>query len=428
MLSSAKTDHVINVRITHKTAHVPLMEAVAFKEKQQALAEIRSMVNVEECLILQTCNRIELFIVTEEAEETVASVKTYLANRAAEKVGEATKAIETSTDNDAFNHLLRVTSGLESMVIGEDQVLNQVWDAYLEAENAKTIGPILRHLFNRAMNVGRRVRNETGINRGAVSIGSAAVELAVNLLGNLEDKKILVMGAGEIGTLVAKALARRCLSPIFIANRTYARAVKLAEDLSGKAVKFNQFEEVLVDADVVICSTAAPHYLLTKDIVSRLMSQRVNKSEIVIIDISNPRNVEKAVQEVPATKLYNIDDLQLIAHKNKREREKSIEKAVKILEEELLVLNDDMKSLSVRLIVSSLLSRAEEVRQKELATALNMLGNLDEKQKRVLEDLTSILLKQTFIPIVENLRVAAKNGDEKLIETAVKLFEKTEKK
>lgn len=428
MLSSAKTDHVINVRITHKTARVPLMEAVAFKEKDKALAEVRSLENVEECLILQTCNRIELFIVTEAAEKTAALAKDYLSKRAGANAEEAYKATETSIDNDTFDHLLRVTSGLESMVIGEDQVLNQVWDAYLEAENAKTIGPILKHLFNRAMTVGRRVRNETGINKGAVSIGSAAVELAVNLLGNLEDKKILVMGAGEIGTLVAKALARRCLSPIFIANRTYARAVKLAGDLSGQAVKFNQFEEVLVDADVVICSTAAPHYLLTKDIVSRLMSQRVNNSDIVIIDISNPRNVEKAVQEVARTKLYNIDDLQSIAEKNKQEREKSIEKAVKILEEELVILNDDMKRFSVRLIVSSLLSRAEEVRQKELATALNMMGNVDERQKRILEDLTSILLKQTFIPIVENLRLAAKNGDKEVIDMAVKLFEKTEKK
>jgi glutamyl-tRNA reductase len=428
MLSSAKTDHVINVRITHKTAHVPLMEAVAFKEKQQALAEICALENVEECLILQTCNRIELFIVTETEEKTAEIAKDYLAKRAQSRSEEAFKAIETSMDNVTFDHLLRVTSGLESMVIGEDQVLNQVWDAYLEAEKAKTIGPILKHLFNRAMTVGRRVRNETGINKGAVSVGSAAVELAVKLLGSLEDKKILVMGAGEIGTLVAKALARRCLSPIFIANRTYDRAVKLARDLSGQAVKFNHFEEVLVDADVVICSTAAPHYLLTKEIVSRLMSQRVNQSDLIIIDISNPRNVEKAVQEVAGTKLYNIDDLQLIADKNKQEREKSIENAVEILEEELVILNDDMKRFSVRLIVSSLLSRAEEVRQKELATALNMLGNLDERQKQILEDLTSILLKQTFIPIVENLRLAAKNDKKEVIDVAVKLFEKTEKK
>jgi len=404
------------------------MEAVSFKDREKALAEIHSLENVEECLIIQTCNRIEIYVVTEEAENAANLVKDYWVKRAMVNAEEAYGAIETSIDNDTFNHLLRVTSGLESMVIGEDQVLNQVWNAYLEAENAKTVGPILKHLFNRSMTVGRRVRNETGINKGAVSIGSAAVELAVNLLGNLEDKKILVMGAGEIGTLVAKALARRCLSPIFIANRTHDRAVKLAEELSGQAVRFNQFEEVLVDADVVICSTSAPHYLLTKDMVSRLMKQRANNNDLLIIDISNPRNVEKAVQEVARTKLHNIDDLQLIAEKNKQEREKNIEKAAKILDEELVILNQDMKSFSVRLIISSLLSHAEEVRQRELATAISMMGDVDEKERKILDDLTSILLKQTFVPIVENLRLAAKNGDRQLIDLAVKLFEKTGKK
>jgi glutamyl-tRNA reductase len=427
MHSSTKVDHIINIRITHKTARVPLMEAVAFKDKEKGLAEIYALENVEECLILQTCNRIELYIVSEDVEQTLDLAKKYFANRASANVEEAAKAIETSLDDDTINHLLRVTSGLESMVIGEDQVLNQVWDAYLTAENAKTVGQILKHLFNRAMTVGRRVRNETGINKGAVSVGSAAVELAVTLLGNLENKKILVMGAGEIGTLVAKALARRCLSPIFIANRTYDRAVSLAENLSGQAVKFNQLEEVLVDADVVICSTSAPHYLLTKEIVSKLMARRANKNNLIIIDISNPRNVEKSVAEVAGTKLYNIDDLQMIADKNLLERQKSIDKAVKILEQELVILDQDMKSLSVRLIISSLLSNAEQIRQKELVTAIDLLGNVDEREKRVLDDLTSILLKQTFIPIIENLRVAAKNGDQKLIETAVKLFEKTEK-
>ena len=402
------------------------MEAVAFKEKQQALAEIHSLEGVEECLILQTCNRIEIFAVSEDETASIL-IKSYFSKRAIEHSEEAFNAMETSVDLEAVNHLFRVTSGLESIVIGEDQVLNQVWYAYLEAEKAKTLGPILKHLFNRAMTVGRRVRNETGINKGAVSVGSAAVELAVTLLGNLEDKKILVMGAGEIGTLVAKALARRCLSPIFIANRTHDRAVKLAEDLKGMAVKFDQFEEVLVDADVVICSTSAPHYLLTKDQVSKLLSRRTNKNGLVIIDISNPRNVEKAVSEVSDTKLYNIDDLQLIAYKNKLERQKSIDKATKILDEELVVLDQDMKSLSVRLIISSLLSEAEQVRQKELVTALNMIGDVDEREKKILEDLTAILLKQTFVPIVENLRSAAKNGDMKTIELAVKLFEKTGK-
>ena len=427
MHSSLKVDHVINVRITHKTARVPLMEAVAFKEKEKALAEVWALENVEECVILQTCNRIEIYVVSEEAQKTADLVREYFSKRNAQHADEAMKAIEISIDNDAFDHLLRVTSGLESMVIGEDQVLNQVWDAFLEADKAKTVGPILKHLFNRSMTVGRRVRNDTGINKGAVSVGSAAVELATNLLGSLENKRILVMGAGEIGTLVAKALAHRCQNAIFIANRTHERAVKLVELLSGKAVMFNQFEEVLVDADVVICSTSAPHYLLTKEIVSRLITQRTNENGLIIIDISNPRNVEKSVQDFPQVKLYNIDDLQQIADRNKAERQKSIDKAVKILDEELVVINNDMKSLSVRLIISSLLSQAEAVRQRELATALTMMGNVDEKERQILEDLTSILLKQTFVPIVENLRSAAKSGDIQTVELAAKLFEKAGK-
>jgi glutamyl-tRNA reductase len=422
MHSSAKNINIINARITHKTARVPLMEAVAFKDTRDALKAIHSLDNVDECVLLQTCNRIELYIVSEEGEDVAKRVKDFLAERAGALVEEASKAIECSLNGDTLRHILRLTSGLESMVIGEDQVLNQVWDAYLEAESAKTAGIVLKHLFMRAMSVGRRVRKETGINKGAVSIGSAAVELAESLLGKLDQKKVLVMGAGEIGTLVAKALARRCLKPIFIANRTYARAVKLAENLSGKAIKFDKLEEALVDADVVICSTAAPHYLLTKELVSKFMKQRQNKNDLIIIDISNPRNVEKATQEVEKVKLYDIDDLQLIAEKNRQKRQKSVEKASKLIDKELILLNRDIKIQSVRDIVSLLFSRAEEIRQKELTKALKMLGHVDAKEKKIIEDLTFILLKRTYTPIVENLRLAAKDDDKHVIEVAIKLF------
>ncbi len=427
MHSSAKADHVINVRITHKTARVPLMEAVVFKNKAEALAELYSLEHVEECLILQTCNRIELFIVSEEGQKTLNTAKQFLAERSLPHYEEAFEAIETAIDYEAYKHLMRITAGLESMVIGEEQILNQVWDTYLESEKAKTAGPIIKHLFNRSMTVGRHIRDVTGINKGAVSIGSAAVELAATLLGTLEDKRILVMGAGEIGTLVAKALARRCLSPIFFANRTYSRAVTLAEDLAGKAVKFDQFQEVLVDADVVICATSAPHILLTKDVVSRRMSQRVNQNDLIIIDISNPRNVEKVIQEIPKVKLYNIDDLQLIAEKNLAERQKCVETANHMIEDELTILEDDLKKLSVRLIISELLSNAEQIRQTELTKAINMLGEVDDKKRKVIDDLTSILLKQTFLPIIENLRSAASNDDKQVIDIAIKLFDKAGK-
>ena len=423
MLSSAKMVNIVNVRITHKTARVPLLEAVSFKDKANAYQEMRLLEGTQESVLIQTCNRIELYLVSEHGDRTVKSAVEFLENRASGHTNEACKAIEYSVNRDALNHLLQVTSGLESMVIGDDQVINQVWNAYLEAEKAQATGPVLSLLFNRAVNVGRRVRRETGINKGAVSIGSAAVELAENLVQSLKEKKILVMGAGEIGTLVAKAMARRCLNPIFVANRTYERAWRLAEELGGKAVMFDKLGEVLVNADVVFCCTSAPHNLLTKDLVSWLTMARQNKNDLLIIDISNPRNVEEAVKELPRIRLYNIDDLTLIAEKNKLERQKSMQQASRIVDEELEVLERAVKADSIREIVSDLLSHVEKSRKRELAKALSMMSDLNDHQRKIVNDLTSILLKQTFLPVVENFRKAAENNDMGLVEAATKLFE-----
>ncbi|MGO8805110.1 MAG: glutamyl-tRNA reductase [Candidatus Bathyarchaeia archaeon] len=422
MQASARNVNIVNVRITHKTAHVPLLEAVAFKDKETAYKEVSAIAGVEECLLLQTCNRVELYLVSQKGEETAKAAFEYLAQRTPIQIEAASKAIEYSINKEALNHLLRVTSGLESMVIGEDQVINQVWDSYLEAEKTNGAGPVLKQLFNRSVNVGRRVRKETGINKGAVSVGSAAVELAENLLGSLNEKKILVMGAGETGTLVAKAMARRCLSPIFIANRTHERAQRLAEELHGQAVKFDKLGEVLVDSDVVFCCTSAPHYLLTKENVSKFLVSRQNKDTLLVIDLSNPRNVEKGTDELPNVKLYNIDDLHLIAEKNKMERVKSVKDASRIIEEELITIERALKTENVSKIISELLSQTEEIRQRELLKALNMMSDLDEREKKIVDNLTSILLKQTFLPLVENLRQAAAKDDSELIEVALKLI------
>lgn len=422
MPSGLKPVDIVNVRITHKTARVPLLEAVSFKDKTDAYAEIRSLDGVQESVLLQTCNRIELYLVSEHGDRTVKSAVDLLEKRASADPEEACKAVEYGVNGEALNHLLRVASGLESMVVGEDQVINQVWNAYLEAEKAKATGPVLSLLFNRAVNVGRRVRRETGINKGAVSIGSAAVELAEKLLGSLNEKKILVMGAGETGTLIAKAMARRCLNPIFVANRTYDRAFRLAEELGGKAVMFDKLGAVLVDADVVFCSTSAPHYLLTKELVSWLLSARQNR-DLIVIDVSNPRNVEEAIKELPYVKLYNIDDLTSIAEHNKAERQKSMEDAQGIVDEELRALEQAVKANSISKTVSTLLSQVEGNRQRELSKALDMMGALDERQKKIVSDLTCILLKRTFLPVVENLRLAAQNDDTEVVEVAAKLLE-----
>ncbi len=422
MQSSAGNINIINTRITHHKSRVSLIETVAFQNLKNSLLELYSMANVDECVILQTCNRTELYIVSKDNENTLNMIIDYLMKRCGAKSKEAARTIEVSLNQDALKHLLRVASGLESMVVGEDQILGQIWDAYSTAESANTVGPVLKTAFTRAVSVGRRVRNETDINRGALSIGSIAVELAETLLGDLNGKNVLVMGAGEMGTLVAKALARCCPNAIFIANRTYERAVKLAEELKGKAVKFDKLEEVLKDADVVICSTAAPHYLLKKEPVCKIMKQRRNRGELMIIDISNPRNVEETVQDIEGVELHNIDDLRVIAERNKEKRQEKAEKASKIVDEALLLLEQDLKAQSVSDIVSSLFLHAEEIRQKEQTKALNMLGKLDEKKREVIDGLTFEIIEQTLVPIVENLRKAAVNDDKQTIDVAVKLL------
>jgi len=422
MHSAVPNIEIVNVRLTYKTADVPLLEAVSFDDKANALNDIRTLGYADECVLLQTCNRLEFFLVNKDGEYTARMVKDYLAKRAGPKAEELLEAIEVETDQNALRHILRVASGLESMVVGEDQILNQLWDAFQVAEKAKTVGFVLRHVFNKAASVGLRVRNETGISKGAISVGSVAVELAGSLMGGFEGKKVLVMGAGNMGTLVAKALARRSQSAVFIASRTYERAVRLADQLSGQAVKFDKLGEALQDADVVICSTSAPHYLLTKVLVQGVMVGRRNPSKLFVIDISNPRNVEASVEEIANVELYNLDDLQTIADKNKEERQKSAEQASKIVEEELALLERDVKTQSVRDVISMLLSHTEDIRQRELAKAFGMLPQADEKEKEVIDDLTLVLLKQTFLPIIQNLRKAAIENDKELIDMAVKLF------
>jgi len=422
MEASTGNSHIINARITHQNSGISLIETAAVKDLKKTLKKLYSNDSIDECIILQTCNRTEAYVTSKDPETSSEELTKQLLNRCKTKHTEAKNTIEVCSNQDALKHLLRVSSGLESMIIGEDQILGQVWEAYKTAKSAKTVGPILKTVFTRAVSVGRRVRSETKINRGAVSIGSVAVDLAKTLLGSLNEKTVLIMGAGETGTLVAKALATCSPHTIFIANRTYERAIKLAEELQGEVVKFDKLENVLKDADVVICSTSAPHYLLKKDAVSKIMRQRVNKKELMIIDISNPRNVEDSVQEIEGVNLFNIDDLRVIANENKDKRREKAQKASKIVEESLVLLEQDLKAQSVSDIVSFLFSYAEEIRQKELSKAQSKLGNLDPKKKGVIDSLTFEIVEQTLVPIVAKLRSAAMNGDKQMIDAATELF------
>ncbi|MDI3484459.1 MAG: glutamyl-tRNA reductase [Methanobacteriaceae archaeon] len=319
----------------------------------------------------------------------------------------------------ALKHLLRLAAGLESMIIGEDQILGQIKEARIAALKRGSCGPILDTIFNKAVHVGQLVRNKTQINKGSISIGSAAVELAESVQGDLKCKKVLVIGAGEMGALVARALAEKQLKAIVVANRTYDRAVKLAEELGGYAIQFNRLDEALSDADVVISATAAPHYILTRERVEKAIPVE-RRDKVAMIDIANPRDIEEKVKEL-GIKLFNIDDLRGIAEKNRRKREKEAQKAEQIIEEELGLLSNSLKYKKIEPLISKIRKSMEEIRVKETKKAIKMLGELEGEEK-IIEDLTRSIVNKIFHDIVSRLREAAEADDKELIRACERLF------
>lgn len=435
--------HTINVRVTHQKADVAALEASAFPDVKAAVREIASLPSVKECVIVQTCNRVEIFAAAEDVDvayhdiidyvmdKTISKMKEHLRHKQGvppEKIVEhminSSKmlhdAIESDFHSAALHHLLRLTSGLESMIVGEDQILGQVRDAYHLAYGAGTVGEFFKNIFSKAIHVGKRVRTETEINKGAVSIGSAAVELAEDILGSLKGKKVLLIGAGEMGTLVAKSLVEREVA-VVVANRTYERSVKIARQLGGETLKFEKVGEGIGKCDVVITATGAPKAILTEKLVGDAIKGR--KRNLVITDVSVPRNVEESVGRLGNVKLLNIDDLRSIAEKNKRMREMEAVKVEGIIEEELSLLEKQLYHIDVEGIVKAMFKEAENIRKKELQKAIKMLGDgIDKKEKEVLDDLTRVIINRTMSPIASKIREAAETNDSTSIKTAEKWF------
>jgi glutamyl-tRNA reductase len=282
---------------------------------------------------------------------------------------------------------------------------------------------VLNIAISKAINVGKRVRTETQINRGSVSIGSAAVDLVEDILGTLDGKSILTIGAGELGTLVAMALAERKLNAIFVSNRTFRRAETLAKQLNGHAVRFDEISECLKWADVVISATASPHYVLTYDQVQSVMLERQD-AKLLIVDIANPRDVEESVSHIPHVELQNIDDLRQISEQNLKKRKSEVGKVHAIINEELRLLEEQYKKQRVERLISNIYKNAETIRRRELEKALNRInnGNGDVTYDDVLNDLTNSIIKKMLFEITDSIKEAAINDDHDLLLSASKLF------
>jgi glutamyl-tRNA reductase len=406
---------ISSMLITHTKASIEEMEGAWHGGIEQLLLRLKTHELVEECAVLKTCNRVEVYVVSPKGSKVLFEFAKHM------KV--SSRIVDFLDHEESLRHLLRLTCGLESMIVGEDQILGQVKELYALAKKADATGKILDTAFGKAIQVGKRIRNETGINKGSVSIGSAAVELAENTLGGLNEKTVMVIGAGEMGTLVAKALANKNIKVIYVANRTFERAEALACELGGRAVKYEAIEKFLPKSDVVISATSAPHFVLTNELTSRVMELR--QKEIMLIDIGNPRNIESSIGEIPDVRLFNIDNLKSISDANLIKRKEEARKADVLIEEELDLLNKQYKRQQADRIISALYSRIEQIRGKECEEALNKLKarhTIGDIERTVLDDMTHSFANQILAEPTKTLRSAAEHDDEKFLDTVAELF------
>ncbi len=395
---------ILNLRVDHKIADIQSMENIS-KDIDDLFWKLQEKYSVNEYVEISTCNRKEYYIKNDYISEDD------------ELLSHENQSIIIEYGNSAVMHLLRMTSGLESMIVGEDQILGQVKDAKHKAITDHHCGKSLDTIFTKAIHVGQVVRNKTNINKGSVSIGSAAIDLAEKHMGSLDDKSVLVIGAGKMGRLVAKALAEKDLNAIFVANRTYYVAVELAQDLGGEAILFNDLEKYLATADLVISATSAPHAIITKE---RLLGIERDHSSLMMVDIANPRDISEDVCEI-GVKLFNIDDLREIADENTNLRIKEFGQAESIIDEEFILLKETFKIMEVEQILASLRASMEEIRQRETKKALVKLADVDGSAK-ILNNLTNSIVNKIFFDISKNVKDAAKDENKEVIAAAEYLF------
>lgn len=321
------------IGLNHKSAPIEVRERVSFSchNLLNALSLLKQREGIEENLILSTCNRVEIYASVSDAREGFECIERFISEFHRVEPEYFKKHLYSFCDIDALKHLFRVASSLDSMVVGETQISGQVRDAYTKAKEAKCAGNILGKIFTQAIRVGKKVRSQTQIGKGAVSVSSAALVLAKKLFGSLKDKKVLIIGAGKIAELAVKNLYPQGIQTVLVANRTFTKAKKLAYLFGGTAIKFKEIFQYLDSADILISSTSAPHFLITYKQMQEAMQSR-NHRPLFLIDLGLPRNISPEVNEVENIRLYNLDDLTSVCDANLKERLCEAQKAEIIID------------------------------------------------------------------------------------------------
>jgi glutamyl-tRNA reductase len=407
--------------ISHRTAPLELRERLALTEGRAVgvLGELTSSEQVREAAALSTCNRTELYLVVADPVEAESAALGALARQAEIRPTELVGHLYSLRSSDAARHLFRVTAGLDSMILGEAEIQGQVKRAYELALVEGATGPILNRLFRGALAAGGRARDETGISRRGVSISSVAVELAQRTLGDLAERRVLVIGAGETAELVARALVARGVSTVFIANRRYDRAIGLAQRFGGRAVRFDELPAQLEAADIVVSATNSPHHIVERDDLSQVMRQRGGRP-LLIVDIAVPRDVDPACGELPGVSLHDVDDVQQIVATNTGEREAEARRAEQILAAELERFEQWLSSLEVVPTIASLRERADEIVRRVLAENATRWESLSEADRERLEAMAGAIASRLLHEPTLRIKRAAGEDDAYLYVNALR--------
>ena len=410
--------NIINVRVTFRNSPIHILEKFTIKDMNNAYEQFKKYSGLDECVIIQTCNRIELFGKSQTYDlDKIKKTWASITGLDEEIFNENMEFVE---NQEAIHHLLKLTSGLDSMVLGEEQILGQIKNSITSARKIKASGQHLNTLFDKAIRVGTRIRNSSGIGRGGISVGSMAVKLAEENIDELKTKRILLIGTGEVSTLVAKSLQRRGYA-FDVTSRTIGRSQAFCETMGGMPIKFEEVLSGFENYNVIFVATTAPYFLVTHEKIMEAMKDK-NKG-MMILDLSNPRTVDEKVATIGGVKLMNLDQIAEMVEKNMNSRLNKVKTIENIINEEVTVLEASMKRLEVEPLVKEVFKNIEYLREKELQKALQMLGEKDEEKIKIIDELTKAVVESIVSTPMNNIRKASEQGKPEVVELASKLFD-----
>lgn len=414
-------DRIVNARVTYRNAPMHLLEKFTFKDIDKAHKVFIQRAGFDECVILQTCNRVEIFGAAKDPDEHKLLEEWVSAAGLSEKDLES---IEINRGKDAIVHLMRLASGLESLVVGEDQILGQVRRAFEFSRAHRYASANLSVIFDRALKAGSRIRTATGINKGNVSIASVAVNLAEEYFDDLKNKTVLLIGTGEAASLVAKVLKRRDVN-FMIASRVPERAHAFADTVAGIPIAFDTALEMLRIVDVIFTATMAPYRLITYERIENAMTKRKGRSSsMMIFDLSNPRTVDERVATIRGIKLINMDQIAELVGKNMRSRMNEVNSAEKLINDEMKSFDTVIKRMKAEPIVMAVFKNVDTIRERELKKAFTMIEKtMAPEEARVIEQLSYAIVEGVLSIPMNNLRKEIEEGgSEELMKTVAKLF------